>query len=209
MPPVSGGVIHSLPHPAFGPMTHIIRAANPGDADALSAVSARTFALACSDGTPLHDIDAYIATELAGERFLEHMADPSKTIFVAEEQGVCGYSMLCQETTPEELRAWHSLELRRLYVVPERHGSGIADSLMERAVSLAKERQSECLWLGVSGNNHRAIRFYSKHGFSIAGTFHFPLGQIIYEGLLLSRTMDPDNSFKQMPLRVGTTATPP
>lgn len=189
-------------------MTHIIRAANPGDAEALSAVAARTFALACSDGTPLHDIDAYIATELSSERFLEHMTDPSKALFVAEEQGVCGYLMLCQETTPEELGAWRSLELRRLYVVPERHGSGIADSLVERAVSSAKEQQNECLWLGVSGNNHRAIRFYSKHGFSIAGTFHFPLGQIIYEGLLLSRTLGPDNSTKR-PLRVGATATPP
>lgn len=97
--------------------------------------------------------------------------------------------MLCREEAPDSLCAQRPLELRRLYVLPEHHGSRAAGDLLARAVHHAAADDHDCLWLGASKDNQRGLAFYRKHGFDIAGKFHFPLGSVVYEGFLLSRAI--------------------
>lgn len=175
-------------------MTHIIRAAKLTDAEALSRVGASTFALACATGTPHEDAAAYIDSELTTQRFEEHVACSSKSLFVAEKDSeTVGYLMLCREEAPADLVGRRPLELRRIYVLPEHHGSGVASDLIACAVCEATVGGHDSLWLGASGSNQRGLAFYRKHGFSVAGKFHFPLGGIVYEGFLMSRDLGPDN----------------
>lgn len=47
---------------------------------------------------------------------------------------------------------------------------------MTTALRLAGDLGAACLWLGVNQHNHRAQRFYTKHGFTITGTRTFRLG---------------------------------
>ncbi|MGH9727409.1 MAG: GNAT family N-acetyltransferase [Candidatus Acidiferrales bacterium] len=181
-------------------MTHIVRIANLTDAKALSHIAASTFALACSAGTPRDDIDAYIDSELTQCRFEDHVASSSKSILVAEiNSRIVGYLMLCYEEAPADLIAQRPLELRQIYVLPEYHGSGVAADLIACAVHEAIIGGYDSLWLGVSGSN-QGLTFYRKHGFSVAGKYHFPLGNIVYEGVLMSRRMSSDNSLRPKPL---------
>ena len=55
-------------------------------------------------------------------------------------------------------------ELLRFFVVPEKWGSGVADALHDAALERLRERgESKCrLW--VMEENHRALRFYERHG---------------------------------------------
>ena len=181
-------------------MTHIIRAAKLTDAEALSHIGASTFALACATGTPHEDTEAYIGSELTARRFEEHVACLSKSLFVAEVNSqIVGYLMLCREEAPADLIAHRPLELRRIYVLPTYHGSGVAGDLIARAVREAIVGAHDCLWLGASGSNQRGLAFYRKHGFSVKGKYHFPLGAIVYEGFLMSRSMSPNNSLGDFP----------
>lgn len=171
---------------------HQIRAANSTDAEALAQVGAATFALACYEGTPQDDIDSYITSELTTTKFQEHIACPSKSIVVATlDSRVCGYLMLCREEVPDELTAQRPLELRRIYVLPEQQGSGIASDLIMCAISEAAAGGHDSLWLSVAADNQRALGFYRRHGFTTTGPCYFPLGDVIYQGLLMTRNMSP------------------
>ncbi|MEU4360523.1 GNAT family N-acetyltransferase [Promicromonospora sp. NPDC023987] len=61
--------------------------------------------------------------------------------------------------------AVRSDELWALYVLSERHGTGIAALLLDKALPLTAPAE---LW--VSDANPRARRFYEKHGFTPDGT---------------------------------------
>ncbi|MEO5558651.1 MAG: GNAT family N-acetyltransferase [Dokdonella sp.] len=181
-------------------MTHIIRATKLTDAEALSHVGASTFALACSTGTPREDAEAYIDSELTARRFEDHVTCVSKSLFVAEVNSqIVGYLMLCCEEALADLNAQRPLELRRIYVLPAYHGSGVAGDLIACAVREANVGGHDSLWLGASGSNQRGLAFYRKHGFSVEGKYHFPLGTMVYEGFLMSRSMSPDNSTRDLP----------
>ena len=75
------------------------------------------------------------------------------------------------------MKKWKALELKRLYVLKEFHGKGIAQQLMDFIISYAGEHQYEVVWLGVGEHNYRAQQFYKKYGFIGSGHTHdFPIG---------------------------------
>jgi ribosomal protein S18 acetylase RimI-like enzyme len=74
-----------------------------------------------------------------------------------------------------------------MYVVPDHHGGGAAAALMEAGLSWAAKVGGRAVWLGVNQNNHRAQRFYRKHGFDIVGTRTFPVGAVLENDFVMVR----------------------
>jgi ribosomal protein S18 acetylase RimI-like enzyme len=62
---------------------------------------------------------------------------------------------------------WDAAVLNEIYVSPEARGTGVADDLMDAAVSLAREQDLplDRLVLDVDRENERARAFYERHGF--------------------------------------------
>ncbi len=56
-------------------------------------------------------------------------------------------------------------ELQKMYCLPEYRGTGIAQALMDKALSFAKTLYTGC-YLETLQNMDRAKRFYEKNGFS-------------------------------------------
>ncbi|MCG6858717.1 MAG: GNAT family N-acetyltransferase [Salaquimonas sp.] len=81
--------------------------------------------------------------------------------FVAEEDdgSIAGHAMASMDADGQ---AW----FRRLYIVADRFGSGLADDLL-RAI-LAAHSGLSSIALEVAEGNDRAVAFYSKHGFIVA-----------------------------------------
>ena len=75
-------------------------------------------------------------------------------------------------------------ELNTLYVDASRYGSGLADELLAVAVGTKPAH----LW--VFEANHRARRFYARHGFSATGAAQIDPGTGVHE-LELARTAAP------------------
>jgi diamine N-acetyltransferase len=163
-------------------MAITVRHATLGDEQPLHALATLTFGLACPPGTTKADIDAFIATNLSVERFAGYLADPGRVVLLASENDQpVGYSMLVRgpigdpdvaAVVDEET----SIELSKFYVLPDRHGSGTAHTLMAATLDEAAATGAQTCWLGVNQRNVRAARFYAKHDFEIIGVKRFLVG---------------------------------
>ena len=157
------------------------RRAAPGEAAELHALAARTFALACPPGTLPADIDDFIATNLSEAKFEAHLKDDDRIILLAlADELPVGYAMLVSGPIADpDARAVvpaGSIELSKFYLLEGNHGSGIAAELMRATLQAAAATGATTCWLGVNQQNTRAARFYAKHGFTVAGTKRFLVG---------------------------------
>lgn len=152
------------------------------DVDELAELAAATFPLACPPSVPPDDVAAFIAAHLSPERFADYLADPSRTVLTARDGGrLVGYAILIDGVGEDSdvaaaVTIRPAVELSKIYVRSDSHGSGVAAALMAAAVDRAAATGARCLWLGVNQRNERAQRFYGKTGFTIAGTKTFRLG---------------------------------
>ncbi|GHS89130.1 N-acetyltransferase [Actinomycetota bacterium] len=173
----------------------LIRPAVPTDADALAAVAAVTFPLACPPGSTPADQAEFIAAHLSRARFAEYLADPARDLLVAEDGGgIVGYTMLVTgEPTDADVRAALTLrptvELSKCYVLPGHHGQGVAAALMAASLDAARARTAAGVWLGVNAQNLRAQAFYRRSGFAVIGTKHFVVGSRLEDDLVLERAL--------------------
>ena len=160
----------------------LIRPAVAGDAEALHGLARVTFPLACPPDTLPESIEEFIRLNLSQERFAEYLADPQRELFVAEDDGaLVGYTMLVHADPADPdvaavVTARPTTELSKVYVLPDRHGGGVAAALVERSVDAARARGAASVWLGVNQRNARANRFYEKQGFALVGAKRFLVG---------------------------------
>jgi ribosomal protein S18 acetylase RimI-like enzyme len=154
------------------------------DAAELATVAADTFPLACPPSVAPENVASFIDANLSDARFAEYLTDPQRIIFAAKQNDrIVGYAMLIRDV--DEAR----VELSKMYVLPEQHGSGVATALMNAALAAAAASGAESVWLGVNQKNERAQRFYTKSGFTVTGTRTFQLGPHTEHDYVMVRAM--------------------
>jgi len=157
--------------------TQIFRATF-ADAPALALLSAAVFPLGCPADTPPEDLADYISREHTPERYRDMLADDRFTILIAKVAGnLAGLALLVQAPAPPEMQSpAAALELRRFYIDSAYHGRGVANLLMKEVLAVATDRGEPSLWLSAFSGNGRALSFYKRWGFRIAGTHDFIVG---------------------------------
>ena len=172
-----------------------VRTAAPDDVDALAALAALTFPLACPPGSTARDQQEFIDAVLSPARFREYLVDPSRVVLVADEDGaLVGYTMLvfAEPTDPDvavALTLRPSVELSKCYVHPDHHGAGLAHALMTASLDAGRARDAVGMWLGVNQLNVRAQAFYRRSGFAVVGTKHFTVGTRLEDDYVLERAL--------------------
>ena len=122
------------------------------------------------------DLDAFLRSYGVCD-WERDLADPAYAFRVAEADGqIAGYVKLGPLDIPVETSR-PGLLLDQIYVAKEHHGAGIASALMDWAVTEARRRGAEELYLTVFIDNHRARRFYDRYGFEAVGRYDFMVGE--------------------------------
>jgi GNAT superfamily N-acetyltransferase len=88
-----------------------------------------------------------------------------RTVQVAERDGdLVGYVFLLPESLTH---IWDAAVLNEIFVVESRRGTGVADDLMEAALTVARTQDPpiDRLLLDVDPDNDRAGAFYDRWGF--------------------------------------------
>lgn len=120
-----------------------------------------------------------------------------RAVFVARDHGrIVGYAMLIRGVPDDDNIARAvpqrpAVELSKLYLVPDFHGTGVATELMNAALAAATEWGARCMWLGTNEKNVRALRFYTKNGFRINGAKTFRMGEFIEDDHVMIRELVP------------------
>lgn len=173
-----------------------VTAAANADLAELADVAGRTFPLACPPAVTPDNVAAFIEENLSAARFGDYLVDPDRAVLVARDgdASIIGYAMLIRGVPddPDVQRAVEprpAVELSKLYVLTELHGTGAAAALMTAAVHKAAGFGARAVWLGVNQHNHRAQRFYAKHGFAVSGTKTFQLGAAVENDYVMVRTL--------------------
>ena len=162
--------------------------ATPADAPALSRLSAAVFPLGCPANTRAEDLAEYINRELTPERFRTLLEDNRVVILVAEiANRLAGYALLARGAPPPQVQSFAPSELRKFYIDAAYHGRGVADALMKEVLTIAADGCEGALWLSVFSGNRRAISFYRRWGFRIAGRQDFLVGADYQEDYLMQR----------------------
>jgi ribosomal protein S18 acetylase RimI-like enzyme len=162
-------------------MDHVIRPAAPDDAEALGAFSRRTFLETFLEDLgavyPPDDLEAFLQDSHSAETFRTYFASDSYDVLVAEGAGgLVGYTVTGPMSMDHAEATPFCGELKRLYVARPGQGTGLAERLFTLALERMARRWTGDEWLSVWSENHRAQRFYLKHGFEKAGEYAFPVG---------------------------------
>lgn len=170
--------------------------ARPEHAEALAALAAATFPLACPPTLNREAIDEFIAENLSAERFAEYIAHPERhrilvAFFDPDAGDPVGYALTHLPTRAAEppyaedvaalVTDLPAAELSKIYVREDLHSSGIAHRLLGAMIAtLGADRIDgqpiRSLWLGTNARNKRAQKFYRATGFVKVGTRRFVVG---------------------------------
>ncbi|MCI0600040.1 MAG: GNAT family N-acetyltransferase [Beijerinckiaceae bacterium] len=115
------------------------------------------------------------------------LSPKTTTALILETRGqAIGYALLSTRTPPDQLvRAFHSIQIKRFYILQEWTGHRLGDALMARCLEQVRHSGFKTIWLTVWRNNERATRFYERWGFRKVGTCDFVVGWDIQEDFLL------------------------
>jgi diamine N-acetyltransferase len=159
----------------------VLRRAESGDAERLSALGYATFRETFLDGFaipyPAEDLAAFVAATYTPEAFARKLADPRQMTWIVERQGeAVAYANAGPCGLPHPQVEPGHLELHRLYILRAAQGSGLGRTLLETALGWMEAQSSGPLWLGVWSGNLKAQRLYEAYGFRKVGGYPFPVG---------------------------------
>jgi len=109
----------------------------------------------------------------------------SEFYFALIDAKVVGYLKINRGDAQTELKNDHTLELERIYVLNEFHGKKVGQVLFNKAFQIAEQSKVDYLWLGVWEENHKALKFYSKNGFTAFNKHVFVLGDSIQTDIMM------------------------
>lgn len=159
------------------------------DGPALADMAMRSFVETFGHLYSKANLDAFIASAFGPEGLASHVGDPAYAIRLAlDGDTIAGFAKVSACGLPDPAPTT-AVELRQLYVLAPWQGAGIAPTLMEWAINLARQRGGSHLVLSVFNENARAKRFYARYGMAEIGAHPFRVGDQLDDDRIWSVTL--------------------
>lgn len=145
----------------------------------LAALGARLFAQAYDGQMDADDIAAYLRDSFGEARQAAELREAGAAAWIARAPGgePAGFAMLRRRPLPLPGASPDGAELARIYVDRDWQGHRLGALLFGAAVSEARARGADHLWLSVWQRNPRAIAFYQHLGLRVVGEAEFVVGR--------------------------------
>lgn len=156
-----------------------IRRISVDDVSVLSAIAQKTFYDTFTGTCTEEDMRGFLGQYYSVEQLGKELQDEEMFCFFAEADGIPVAYLQFKESYESfpEIKKWKALELKRIYILSEYQGKGIAQKLMDFFLEFAAANKYEVVWLGVWEHNAKAQKLYAKYGFEDSGYTHdFPIG---------------------------------
>ncbi len=160
------------------------RDAAPGDGAMLGGIARATFIETFGPLYKLADLEGFLA-QGSDASYAAELADPGLSVRFALAGDIpIGFCKIGPLKLPADAASPGAMELRQLYVFKPWQGEGVANGLTIWALEQARARGAGEIWLSVFSENHRARRFYARHGFAEIAPCHFMVGDQADEDIL-------------------------
>lgn len=168
-----------------------IRRATAGDAETLSVLGARTFRETFAHLYAPEDLETFLAEAYGLERTRADLDDPAKAAWLAEADGqAIGYALAGPCQLPHNAVTPACGELKRIYFLKAHQGGGLGGRLFAEVMAWLTRDGARDIWIGVWSENHGALRFYERQGFTKVGEYGFAVGKTVDREFILRRTVD-------------------
>lgn len=165
-----------------------LRLAVPGDEAALALLGQATFLESFAGILDGADIIAHCQRQHAPDLYRDWLGAPAKRLWLAEiapGAAPVGYLVLSPADLPAIATGEGDLEIKRIYLLHRFQGLRIGQRLMAAAIAHARKAGASRLLLGVYAENHAALAFYARCGFSVVGQRVFRVGTRDYHDQIL------------------------
>jgi diamine N-acetyltransferase len=160
------------------------------DVPVLAAIASTTFYDTFTGTCTEEDMQQFLQEYYNLAQVTKELSDPNDLFYFALVDGEpAGYIRFKEDYSGLPImRQWKTMELKRLYVLQQYHGKGVAQKLIEFFIDWCKKENYTAMYLGVWEHNTRAQKFYTKYGFVNSGHTHaFPIGNTPQTDLWLWR----------------------
>ena len=151
------------PDDTLSPMPLLLRSASESDVPLIQDLARRIWHRCYADLLPVEQRDYMLAWMYAAHKLESEI-----------RRGV-DYRIAGVEGAPAGYLAWELLaggetaHLHKLYLIPEWHGHGFGQAMLQHVMNAAVLRGARTLELRVNRGNARALRAYRRAGFEPAG----------------------------------------
>lgn len=151
-----------------------IRKATIDDIPSIITIGTKTFLDTYLASTPEKAVRAF-AKQVFDKGILEAEIQSSSVFYhlIYQEEILVGYSKVVLNSENEHIHQKPIAKLDRFYVLKEFHGKGFGKLLFDFFVNFTKKQAQQGIWLYVLIENERAVNFYTKNNFTIAGYHDF------------------------------------
>jgi ribosomal protein S18 acetylase RimI-like enzyme len=168
----------------------IVAKVNTNQIEALQEISRSTFYETFAAFNSDSDMQNYLEKDMSIHQLTNEFKNPDSLFYFASTNDkVIGYLKLNFINLEDFNANKKGIEIARIYVRKEFHGSRAGQNLFNVAMTIALESNCNYIWLGVWENNPRAIRFYEKNGFEIKGNKKFVLGDDVQNDFIMVRSI--------------------
>lgn len=174
----------------------IIERVTTNDIQKLQEIGRSTFFETFAHVNTAENMSDYLENSFSDEKLKSELNNQCSQFYFARVDGniVAYLKINFGEAQNEQIDG--ALEIERIYVLKAFHGKNVAQTLYQKAIGIAYEIQAKCVWLGVWEENHRALRFYEKNGFTAFGKHAFWLGNDEQTDLLMKKELANTNKLK-------------
>ena len=128
------------------------------------------------------DLQKYLEYTYAVEKIRCSILKENNIFFIAWLDGQpVGFAKVKKFSLNSQITSVAQMELQKIYVLTEHHGTGAGPALIRAVIKLAQQMQPDILWLDVYFKNAKALHFYEKHGFKKYGKHYFNIGSQTFE----------------------------
>ena len=154
-----------------------LKKASQTDINELQEIGRQTFFETFADCNTEENMQKYLSESYSFEKLTNEISNINSEFYLASLNNMTiGYLKINFDQAQTEFKEKHALEIERIYVLKEFHGKKIGQLLYGQAFQIAQQINAQYVWLGVWGNNTRAISFYRKNGFVEFDKHIFRLG---------------------------------
>jgi diamine N-acetyltransferase len=155
-----------------------IEKASIADAEILANTAIETFLETHQEGVPADALQYYLSTKLTLHTIEAELNDPENIFHIVYYNGQpAGYSKIILNKSYPAIESAAVTKLERIYLLKKFFDLKLGAALFVHNANLSKKENQEGIWLYVWKINDRAIKFYTKAGFTIVGSENFKISE--------------------------------